>query len=710
MKKLCTILASACVLATIIPSKVSAAENYNYGEALQKAIMFYEFQRSGDLPENSRNNWRGDSGMNDGKDSGLDLTGGWYDAGDHVKFNLPMAYTVSMLSWSVYESHDAYEKSGQLPYILDNIKWATDYLIKCHPSPNVYYYQVGNSALDHSWWGSAEVMPMERPSYKVDLEHPGSAVSGEAAAALASASIIFKDTDPAYSETCLKHAKELFNFADTTRSDSGYTAAAGCYQSWSGFYDELTWASIWLNLATDDSTYLDKAESYVPNWGTEIGNQTPKYTWAQNWDNVIFGSYLMLAKLTDKPFYKECIERNLDWWTTGVNGQKVAYTPKGLAYMDIWGSLRYSTTQAFLASIYADWSGCDPTKSATYQNFAKSQIDYALGSSGRSFVVGFGENSPKHPHHRTAHGTWMGYLTANIPDYSRHTLYGALVGGPDNTDKYTDDINNYQNNEVACDYNAGFIGVLGKMYDKFGGTTIPDFKAIETPEDEFVTNARTNGTGGNMSQIVLSIRNETSWPARSSDKLSAKYFMDLSQEIKAGAKPSDFKISCSEKGVNLSGLLPWDVDKNIYYINVDLTGTNLSPTSNNDYKKDIYMMITAPQGITISNSDDYSFQGISGSTGQDGVKTKYIPIYENGVKVFGEEPKKQITPTIKKGDINNDGVINILDLVMLSNYINGDEELTGDSYNAADVNSSGDVSLVDLLLLKKYITGSINHF
>ena len=79
------------------PAATAVAANsgtYNYGEAMQKAIMFYEFQRSGKTSSDQRNNWRGDSGMNDGADVGLDLTGGYYDAGDHVKFNLPMAYTV----------------------------------------------------------------------------------------------------------------------------------------------------------------------------------------------------------------------------------------------------------------------------------------------------------------------------------------------------------------------------------------------------------------------------------------------------------------------------------------------------------------------------------------------------------------------------------------------------------------------------------------
>ena len=113
--------------------------DFNYGEALQKALIFYEFQKSGKLPANQRVNWRGDSGLTDGQDVGLDLTGGFYDAGDHVKFNLPMSYTASMLAWSVYEDKESYIDSEQLPYILDTIKYANDYFIKCHPEPNVYY-------------------------------------------------------------------------------------------------------------------------------------------------------------------------------------------------------------------------------------------------------------------------------------------------------------------------------------------------------------------------------------------------------------------------------------------------------------------------------------------------------------------------------------------------------------------------------------------
>lgn len=667
MKKLKKLLSSAITCALLVttlavPSTkpAKAAENYNYGEALQKSLMFYELQRSGKLPADKRDNWRGDSGLTDGADAGLDLTGGLYDAGDHVKFNLPMAYTATMLSWSVYESRAAYEKSGQLQYILGDIKWITDYLIKCHPSPNEYYYQVGDGGLDHSWWGPAEVMQMSRPSYKLDLSKPGSAVSGEAAAALAAASIIFKDTNPTYSALCLRHAKELFNFADTTRSDAGYTAAQGYYNSWSGFWDELSWAATWIYMATSDSAYLAKAESYVPNWEKEGQSTDIKYKWTLNWDAKHYGAQLLLARITNKAIYKESAERNLDWWTTGYNGSRITYTPNGLAWLDTWGSLRYATTEAFLASVYSDWSGCTPSKAATYKNFAKQQVDYALGSTGRSYMVGFGVNSPKHPHHRTAHSSWADSQT--VPDYHRHTLYGAMVGGPDSSDGYTDDISNFQTNEVACDYNAGLTGALVKLYNQYGGNPIADFNAIEQKtNDEFFVEAGINASGPNFLEVKALLNNRSGWPARMGDKLSFKYFIDISEWVNAGYSASSITTNTNyNNGAVVSQLIPWDASKNIYYVNVDFTGTKIYPGGQSAYKKEVQFRIAGPQNTTIwNNANDFSYNGISTSGSGSTAKAVNIPVYDNGVKVFGNEPgqvipgdNSAITPTTAAFDKN----------------------------------------------------------
>ncbi|MGE5557054.1 MAG: glycoside hydrolase family 9 protein [Bacillota bacterium] len=622
----------------------TASAAYNYGEALQKSIFFYECQRSGNLDESTlRMNWRGDSGMRDGSDVGLDLTGGWYDAGDHVKFGLPMAYTATQLGWAVYEYRSAFENSGQLNYILENIKWATDYMIKCHPSPNVFYYQVGSGSADHAWWGPAEVMQMARPSYKVDTANPGSAVVGETAAALACASVIFKTTNPTYSATCLAHAKDLFAFADATRSDAGYTAASGYYNSWSGWWDELSWAATWLYLATNDAGYLAKAESYVANWGKEPQTTTIAYKWGHAWDDVHYGAELLLAKITDKQIYKDAIEMHLDYWTTGYNGTRINYTPGGLAYLDTWGSLRYATTTAFLACVYSDWPGRNISKGTTYLNFAKSQVDYALGSNPRnsSYVVGFGANPPQHPHHRTAHSSWAD--SQSVPAYHRHVLYGALVGGPNSTDAYNDSISDYVCNEVATDYNAGFTGALAKMYALYGGAPIANFKSIEAKSnDEYFVEAGVNSSGTNYTEIKALLNNRSGWPAKVGDKLFFRYFMDFTEVFNAGYTVNDLRISTNyNQGAIVSAPRQWS--GNIYYVVVDFTGTPIYPGGQSAYRKEVQFRISAPDQTSFWNpNNDYSYQGLTG--GGSAVQTVYIPVYDNGVRVYGSEPGNGMPP------------------------------------------------------------------
>ncbi|MCA1992901.1 MAG: glycoside hydrolase family 9 protein, partial [Coleofasciculus sp. S288] len=142
------------------------------------------------------------------------------------------------------------------------------------------------------------------------------------------------------------------------------------------------------------------------------------------------------------------------------------YTNGGLAWLDQWGSLRYSANTAFLAGVYSDTV---KDYSDRYSNFAESQIDYILGDNPNdfSYMVGFGDKYALQPHHRGAHGG----TNINDPAPNDHILYGALVGGPSspNDNAYTDSRSNYITNEVALDYNAGFTGALARMYDEFGG-------------------------------------------------------------------------------------------------------------------------------------------------------------------------------------------------------------------------------------------------
>ncbi|MGK7895671.1 MAG: glycoside hydrolase family 9 protein, partial [Xenococcus sp. (in: cyanobacteria)] len=195
---------------------------FNYAEAIQKSFLFYEANRSGELPADNRIPWRGDSALSDGADVGRDLTGGYYDAGDHVKFGFPMAASMTMLAWGGEQYGDAYDKIGQKDELLDTVKWGTDYFLKTYDdkgtadvSDDVLYGQVGNGQADHSFWGPPERMTMNRPTYQIDAQNPGSDLAGEYAASMASASILFRSSNPAYADQLLTQAKKVYEFAET---------------------------------------------------------------------------------------------------------------------------------------------------------------------------------------------------------------------------------------------------------------------------------------------------------------------------------------------------------------------------------------------------------------------------------------------------------------------------------------------------------------
>ena len=602
---------------------IEGTGDFNYGEALQMSLLFYELQRSGDLPEQVRCNWRGDSALDDGSDNGLDLTGGWYDAGDNVKFNLPMAYSAAMLAWSVYAVPEAYEESGQMEYVLGDIRWVTDYLMRCHPEDHVYYYQVGDGNADHSWWGPCEVMAMNRPSYYVDDAHPGSAVAGEAAAALAAASVIFEEYDASYSALCLEHAESLYEFADSTRSDDGYTAANGFYNSWSGFYDELAWAGAWLYIATGEEDYLENAESCY----TQANHD---YDWSMCWDDVHIGAAVLLAELTEENTYTNAVEEHLDFWCNDIT-----YTPDGLAWLDSWGSLRYATTAGFIATVYSRSDVCPSDKADEYWDFAESQCNYALGSSGRSYVVGFGENPPEHPHHRTAQGSYCDNM--NEPSSHRHTLYGALVGGPDASGNYNDAVSDYTANEVACDYNAGFTGLLAMMYSEYHGQTRADFGAVEPVGEEYTVDASVNAQGDGFIEVKTIVYNMTAWPARSATDVELRYFIDLSELYEAGYDASDVQITNNYmQSGRVDGLKVWNEENHIYYLSIVYDDGALYPGGQSQYRSEIQTRLTGPSNVW-DNSNDFSFAGLSSGSGA------YLGLYENGVLVYGSEPDEDGT-------------------------------------------------------------------
>ncbi|CAK8566939.1 unnamed protein product [Lathyrus sativus] len=455
-----------------------------YHEALEKSILFFEGQRSGRLPSNQRLTWRGDSGLSDGSSYHVDLVGGYYDAGDNVKFGLPMAFTTTLLAWSVIEFGSSMH--DQIDNAREAIRWSADYLLKAATTtPDTLYVQVGEPNLDHRCWERPEDMDTPRNVYKVSPQNPGSDVAAETAAALAASSLVFKDSDPAYSSKLLQAAINVFNFADRYRgsySDSLNSIVCPFYCSYSGYHDELLWGASWIYKASGINSYME----FIQSNGHILGADDDGYTFS--WDDKRPGTKILLSKdflekdSEEFQLYKAHADNYICALVPGTPGFQAKYTPGGVLYKDSSSDLQYVTSTSFLLLTYAKYlnsnggavsCGTSKIKGQNLINLAKKQVDYILGNNPKemSYMVGFGERYPNHIHHRGSSlpsieqqpqkiscNNGFQYLNSGSPN--PNVLVGAVVGGPDSSDNFCDDRNNYQQSEPATYINAPFVGAL----------------------------------------------------------------------------------------------------------------------------------------------------------------------------------------------------------------------------------------------------------
>ncbi len=744
MKKRMTSAAIAAVMlagslgtfgSTAAVDTAAAETTINYAEAMQKNLFFYECQQAGELPEWNRVEWRADSTTID------EIPGGWYDAGDHVKFNLPMAFTASMMAWGLYQYPGGLEKTGQMETYVNNLEFVMDYLEACDLGDEIVF-QVGNGTMDHTWWGPVELYEYGMADQGNDYTEARAilkssegctAVFGGMAAALAAGYCALEGRiDETKRESYLAAAEHMFTLADASKSDDVYnnSNASGFYRS-SHYYDELFYSSNWLYIATGNQDYLDKAASYIPSLDKELGQDVLKYTWSHCWDDTMQGAMLLYAINTEDPTYINHVKKHMDYWNN-----EVSVLPGGLRWNTTWGCLRYPLNAGFLMAVASDTilAGQD---TATYQEFYETQVNYVLGDNplNMSYMVGYGDNYPLNPHHRTAHGSWKNDLA--IPDNNRHILYGALVGGPNQDGSYEDDRQNFINNEVADDYNAGLTALLCKLMDDYGGEIDPSFPQPEVHDGpELFVEAKIKSSAGGV-DLSLKITNHTAWPARVVDNVSYRYFMDLTELIDAGYSASDVVIRCDRDQAAMysgAGVAPVEIsapiqyDGNIYYIEVTYPdGRAAMPISEGRHQCELMLALVFPNYGTGWNAEnDYSNTDILGA--EDAMVTDKIPVYVEGELYYGTEPdgttaNGNTMPTEPQpdtepetesepvqepsdgllGDVDLNGKVEILDVIALSKGLMGAAKLTQEQIDVSDCNADKAVNSTDALMILKYL-------
>ena len=798
-RRLKAVTASIALLAgtlTLPAGEAVSAEDVevNFAKALQYSIYFYDGNMCGTgVEENNRYSWRGNCHTYDAQlpldtentnlsasfisqykdildpdgDGFVDVSGGFHDAGDHVKFGMPENYAASTLGWGYYEFRDAYKETKQDDHIETILRYFNDYLMKCtfrdaDGKVISFCYQVGDGDIDHAYWNSPEIDEMKRPAYFLTAENPQTDYVASAAASLAVNYLNFKDTDSEYAEKCLDYAKALFDFAKTNEKQLSINSEGPkSYYVSAKWEDDYCWAAAWLYKITKEHSYLEEIFPYYDYYAA------PCYVHC--WNDVWGGVQCILGEISEEypdfiNEYKEAAGKSpyeeMNCWSSVseavekyMSGGIGTITPAGYFWLDTWGSARYNTAAQLIALVYDKYNG----GASKYSEWAKGQMEYLMGDNpmNRAYIVGYSDNAAKYPHHRAA----SGLTKAEDTGEQRYVLYGALVGGPDSSDHHNDITKDWIYNEVTIDYNAAFVGACAGLYAAYGDDTMqitPDFPpAVDNGSDSDDGNAKfwvegfytqiDQSDGPKANEITLFVRTTSNKPAKN---ISVRYYFDASEMSSVTADSMELRqlYDQTEVETEYDGILtgPTLYKDNIYYVEISWPGFAIA----NSNKKYQFAIGTYAWGNSWNPDNDWSLKNMlkvdSNLTDADSAQeAPNICVYSDGVLVGGTEPdgtvpevtttaeptvtttsettttenKPDVTETttgvisdVLLGDANLDGLVDVVDVTAVKQNIVKLIEFNAQQNANSDVTGDGMVDVKDLGQLLKYIIKVIDKF
>ena len=633
-----------------------------YNSILENSLQFFGIQRCG----NTDSHFHKPCHLKDGSKVGHDLTGGWHDCGDHFKVSETLGYTAYVLSM-VYltypnKAEDRYGHSyadtvftDGIPDILYEAKIGADYILKLYKASkedgliaqNDMYHSVGVDEKDHSFWDLPERQDAQPESKggpdRVVLTGIGANTSGMFVAALANVAAGYRVYDPAYSDTLIEAAKDIYKNVMMPLFDYGNGNEMGKTTSFPGFYtgggpryDDGAAAALALWYATKDTTYrydLYKNTNIFNNPTNSrfnldyfkagfLGNESgfSPGGWATDYQNihtyVLFAFQNLILKSTETAaeFGLTEIERDSLSMRTmatfrkilndatnqgdstvlvnpGVNSNEKSeahegptdlkvITPYNLVWTSFdWGVIRYNLGTA--VSIFLMY---ELTKDERYLKVALDNMYYALGANpwDISLLMGAGDKNPQHPHNRSANPD--GFNTGGMP-YQYRCPKGALMGGRDPEKTLIEDWSKYTSTETCIDFSAQFLFPAQSLAE-----TLP-------PDNEGPIFSNIVGTPITDSTAIVS------WDAN--EVALVTVFYDVTPN---SANPKSVQQTTASKGgsVTLTGLIPGQT----YYFFLEGMDTkrNITTDDNHGYWYSFTMTpkLTEIKGVTICQVDHRS--------------------------------------------------------------------------------------------------------
>ncbi len=436
------------------------------------------------------------------KSYSLDVTGGWYDAGDHGKYVVNGGVSV----WTMLNQFERAQKDGTLdkaPYaddtmnipeggnglydILDEAKWQMDFLMKMQvPSSkdSSLAGMVHHKVTDESWTALG-LLPSEDPKDRY-LRPVSTAATLNVAATAAQAARIWKDIDSSYSNECLEAAEAAW--AAAKKNPAMY---APLFEEGGGPYnddnvvDEFYWAACELFVTTGKSEYKDylKASPHYLEMPSILGaGEDDGLYGCFTWGNTQGLGTLSLALLPNDLGASEIekakanVAKAADVWLGNIEQQGYRLPILSDSKGDYpWGSNSFILNMMMVFGYSYDFTG-----DSKYLDGMSESMDYILGRNAmdQCYVSGYGERYLQNPHHRF----WAYQLSKAFPKAPA----GAVSGGPNSNFQdptinaavmkdtpaqkcFLDHIDSWSTNEITINWNAPFAWAAAYLDEKGNG-------------------------------------------------------------------------------------------------------------------------------------------------------------------------------------------------------------------------------------------------
>ena len=444
-----------------------------------------------------------------GSSGTIDVTGGWYDAGDHGKYVVNGGFSLWMMQ-DQYETalkygfEDKYadgtmnipENTNGYPDLLDEARWEMDWMFSMIVDSGEYKDMAYHKAHDEKWTALG-IAPADDDMKRI-VKPPTTAATLNLAACAAQSARLWKGIDDKFADKCLDAAERCYEaakkhpdmFAPLNEAIGG-----GAYGD-NDVEDEFYWAAMELFLTTGDKKYYTDAEKsdFFLELPTSLGGgESVDTVGSFDWGNVASLGTLSAALNSDVLDKKDASAVNdnicsaADYYldVEASQGYGLPYGASKLAYNDsdsgyVWGSNSFVTDNSIVMA-FAYLLSDD----AKYMDGVIGGMDYILGRNAMdySYVTGYGTHTTEYPHHR--------YWAQLIDDSFPKAPGGVMAGGPNSGMQdpwvqgsgwkkgqiapqkcYLDHIEAWCVNECTINWNASLAWVSGFVAQENGGITV----------------------------------------------------------------------------------------------------------------------------------------------------------------------------------------------------------------------------------------------